>query len=117
MSEAILSLDSSAVDTAMRQLFHDKIANGRGDATLALDPDRVEHDIARLVLTLMEALRKLLEMQAVRRMQAGRLTEDEEERLGETLMRAESRISELAESFGLSPTDLKLDLGPLGRLM
>ncbi len=117
MTDALLTLDSSAVDTAMRQLFHDKIANGRPDGVLTLDPDRVEHDIAKLVLTLVEALRRLLEMQAVRRMQAGKLSEDEEERLGLTLMRAEERIRELARQFGLQPKDLSIDLGPLGRLM
>jgi hypothetical protein len=117
MSEAALTLHPDAVGVAMRQLFHDKLAKGRPDAAIALDPERVEHDIARLVLTLVEALRRLLEMQAVRRMEAGKLTEDEEERLGLTLMRAEERIRDLARQFGLGPGDLTLDLGPLGRLM
>ncbi len=117
MTEAALTLSADAVDTAMRQLFKDKLARGGGQAALALDPDRVEHDIARLVLTLMEGLRKLLEMQAVRRMEAGQLSGDEEERLGLTLMRAEQKIHELAGQFGLEPGDLSLNLGPLGRLM
>jgi hypothetical protein len=117
MSEATLTLQPEAVNAAMQQLFRDKLAKGGKDASLTLDPERVEHDIAKLVLTLVEALRKLLEMQAVRRMEAGKLTEDEEERLGLTLMRAEQRIVELAEKFGLEPRDLSLDLGPLGRLM
>jgi Gas vesicle protein K len=117
MSEAALMLEPDAVSTAMRQLFKDKLASGRPDGAIMLDPERVEHDIAKLVLTLMEALRKLLEMQAVRRMEAGKLSEDEEERLGLTLMRAEQRIADLARQFGLEARDLKLDLGPLGRLI
>jgi hypothetical protein len=116
VSDAALTLTPDAVDGALRQLFKDKLKSGRPDGAIALDPERVEHDIARLVLSLMEALRKLLELQAVRRMEAGKLTEDEEERLGLTLMRAEARIHDLAEKFGLSPRDLSIDLGPLGRL-
>jgi Gas vesicle protein K len=117
MSDAALTLQPEAVGLAMRQLFKDKLKSGRSDGAITLDPERVEHDIAKLVLTLVEALRKLLEMQAVRRMEAGKLSEDEEERLGLTLMRAEERIRDLAEKFGLEPRDLTLDLGPLGRLM
>ena len=82
---------------------------------IAIDPDRVEQDLARLVLGLMEFLRKVMELQALRRMEAGRLTEEEEERLGLTLMRAEAAIREMAAKFGLDPGDLSLDLGPLGR--
>jgi hypothetical protein len=116
MSDAALALSPESVDVAMRQLFKDKLRSNRPDGALALDPERVEHDIARLVLSLVEALRKLLELQAVRRMEAGKLTEEEEERLGLTLMRAEARIHDLADKFGLSPRDLSIDLGPLGRL-
>jgi hypothetical protein len=114
---AALALEPEAVDQAMRQLFKDKLARGRPDGVLSLDPDRVEHDIAKLVLTLMEALRKLLELQAVRRMETGKLSEDEEERLGLTLMRAEERIQDIARQFGLEPRDLSFDLGPLGRIV
>ncbi len=82
---------------------------------IQIDPDRVEQDLAKLVLGLMEFLRKLMELQALRRMEAGRLSEDEEERLGLTLMRSEAAILDMAAKFGLSAEDLSLDLGPLGR--
>lgn len=82
---------------------------------LRIDPDTVEQDLARLVLGLMEFLRQLMELQAIRRMEAGSLTAEEEERLGTTLMRAEAAIHAQAAAFGLSPGDLSLDLGPLGR--
>jgi hypothetical protein len=32
-------------------------------------------------------------------------------------MRLEETIKEIGERFGLSPEDLNLDLGPLGKLM
>lgn len=82
---------------------------------LQLDPDRVEQDLARLVLGLMAFLRQLMELQAIRRMEAGSLNEDQIEMLGQTLMRAETALHEMAERFDLTPEDLSLDLGPLGR--
>lgn len=82
---------------------------------IQIDPDRVEQDLAKLVLGLMEFLRKLMELQALRRMEAGRLSEEEEERLGLTLMRSEAAIRDMAAKFGLSEEELSLDLGPLGR--
>ena len=83
---------------------------------LDLDPERVERDLARLVLAVLEFLRRLMELQAIRRMERGALAPEEEERLGLALMRAEARLAELAAAFGLAPEDLSLDLGPLGRL-
>ncbi len=80
-----------------------------------IDPDRVEQDLARLVLGLMEFLRQLMELQAIRRLENGTLTREQEEMLGTTLMRAEAAIHDLASRFGLKPDDLALDLGPLGR--
>lgn len=84
---------------------------------LRIDPANVERDLSRLVLSLIEFLRQLMEAQAIRRMEAGSLTPDEEEALGLTLMRARGRVLELAAQFGLKATDLRLDLGPLGRLV
>lgn len=86
-----------------------------GSDRIRIDPDTVEQDLARLVLGLMEFLRQLMELQAIRRMENGHLTEPQQEQLGMTLMRAEVAIHDLAARFGLSPADLSLDLGPLGR--
>jgi hypothetical protein len=83
---------------------------------IAIDPDRVEQDLARLVLALLEFLRELMELQAIRRVESGSLTEAEEERLGTALLRARERIRELAAAFGLEEDALSLDLGPLGQL-
>ena len=81
------------------------------------DPENVERGLAQLVLTIVELLRQLMERQAIRRMEAGSLTDDEVERMGETFMKLEERMGELRDHFGLEPEDLNLDLGPLGRLM
>jgi hypothetical protein len=80
------------------------------------DPEKVEQGLARLVLTLIEVLRKVLEHQAVRRMEGGSLTDAEVERLGLTLLRLNDRMEELKGIFGLTDDDLSIDLGPLGRV-
>ncbi|MFF2409529.1 gas vesicle protein K [Streptomyces sp. NPDC058092] len=81
------------------------------------DPDTVERDLIKLVLTLVELLRQLMERQALQRVDAGDLTEEQEERLGATLMILHSRMIELCARYGLSMEDLNLDLGPLGTLL
>lgn len=82
-----------------------------------VDPDSVEHGLAKLVLTLVEFLRQLLERQAVRRMEGGTLTDEEVERMGLALMRLEEKVHEMAQAFGLDPSELNIGLGPLGRLV
>jgi hypothetical protein len=84
---------------------------------LALQPDSMEQDLGRLVLTLVEFLRRLMEAQALRRMEAGTLAEDEVERLGLGLMRAREAVESLCGRLGVAPESLNLDLGPLGRLL
>jgi len=79
-------------------------------------PENIEQGLAKLVLSLIELLRQLLERQAIRRMEGGSLTEQQIEEMGKSLMLLEAKIRELGEHFGLTPEDLKLDLGPLGRL-
>jgi hypothetical protein len=80
------------------------------------DPDKVEQGLARLVLTLIELLRKVLEHQAIRRMDGGSLSEAEVERLGLALLKLSERMEQLKETFDLKDEDLSVDLGPLGRL-
>ena len=81
------------------------------------DPERVEKGLAQLVLTIVELLRQLMERQALHRIEAGTLTDDEIERLGTTFMLLEQRMEELKQEFGLEDQDLNLNLGPLGNLM
>ncbi|MER7609063.1 gas vesicle protein K [Nocardioides sp. NPDC127503] len=81
------------------------------------DPESVEKGLVQLVLTLVELLRQLMERQAIRRMDAGGLSEEDIERLGQTLMLLDEKMTELRDHFGLAPEDLNIDLGPLGKLL
>ncbi len=81
------------------------------------DPEDVHRSVVRLVLTLTEFVRKLLERQAIRRMEAGTLTDVQTEDVGRALMALETTIRDLTLQFDLQPEDLNLDLGPLGRLI
>lgn len=84
---------------------------------LATDPDSVERDLVKLVLTIVELVRQLMERQALRRFDAGDLTADQEERLGLTLLHLEDAMATLRARYDLTPSDLNLDLGPLGSLL
>lgn len=81
------------------------------------DPDNVQRGLAKLVLTLIELLRQLMERQALRRVEAGSLSDEEIERLGQTFMKLEERMEELKRVFGLEDEELNLNLGPLGDLL
>jgi hypothetical protein len=83
---------------------------------ISADPEVVENGLARLVLAIIELIRRLLEKQALRRMDAGNLTEDEIERLGNALMKLEEKMDELKRVFGLTDDDLNLKLGPVKTL-
>ena len=83
---------------------------------ISADPEVVENGLAKLVLSIVELIRRLLEKQAIRRMEAGNLTEAEIERLGSALMKLEEKMEELKEVFGLNDDDLNLSLGPIKTL-
>lgn len=83
---------------------------------ISADPEIVENGLARLVLSIIELVRKLLEKQALRRMEGGNLTEEEIERLGAALMKLEEKMDELKGVFGLTDDDLNLSLGPIKTL-
>ncbi|HYC93533.1 MAG TPA: gas vesicle protein K [Thermoanaerobaculia bacterium] len=80
---------------------------------ISADSEAVENGLARLVLSIVELVRRLLEKQALRRMDGGNLSDEEIERLGNALMKLEEKMAELKRSFGLSDDDLNLNLGPL----
>lgn len=75
-----------------------------------------ERSVAKLVLSIVEFLRKLMERQAIRRMDMRTLSVDEVEAVGLALMRLEQTVRQLAGRFDIDPGDLDLDLGPLGKL-
>jgi hypothetical protein len=81
------------------------------------EPEDVQKSVAQLVLTIVEFLRRLMERQAIRRMEQKTLTKKEVEAVGTALMTLEQTVRDIGARFGLTPEDLNLDLGPLGRLM
>jgi hypothetical protein len=100
---------------ALRQELEQRVAD-IAPARWNANPEDVQRSVAKLVLTLMEFLRKLFEKQTLRRMEEQSLTAEETEAIGLALMRLEETITDLAGRFGLSVDELNLDLGPLGRL-
>ncbi|HET9947464.1 MAG TPA: gas vesicle protein K [Longimicrobiales bacterium] len=81
------------------------------------DPEKLDVGLAKLVMTLVELLRRVLEHQAIRRLESGTLSEEEEERLGLAFLRLGERMAEIRAALGLTEDDLNLDLGPLGPLL
>lgn len=79
--------------------------------------DNANQGLAKLVLTLVELLRRVMEHEALRRIDGGTLTEAEIEEMGETFLKLDNKMTEMREIFGLKEEDLNLDLGPLGNLM
>ena len=92
-------------------------AAGRRTPRWNADPEDVRRSVLKLVLTLVELIRQLLERQAIRRMEHGTLTEADTEAVGLALMQLQETITDLAEQFDISPDELNLDLGPIGKLI
>ena len=90
--------------------------SGRLRRQVELDPENMRRGLGQLVLTVVELLKELLERQAVRRVEAGTLTDAQTERLGRTFKALHQEMETLKQHFGLSDEDLNLDLGPLGKL-
>jgi hypothetical protein len=109
----------SRVETDSPQAFVEELERIREKLPQRIDanPQNVEHGLAKLVLTLIELIRQLLEKQAIRRMEAGSLGDDQIEDLGTTLMKLENKMKELQTIFGLKDEDLNINLGPLGDLL
>lgn len=107
------------VDTDSPEVFIEEIEKLQNalPKRINADPKNVEKGLAKLVLTLIELIRKLVEKQAMRRLDAGSLTEEEIEKIGETLMKLENKMQELKGIFGLKDEELNINLGPLGDLM
>jgi len=110
---------NSVVETDFPETFVEEMEKLQEALPRRIDanPKNVEKGLAKLVLTLVELIRKLLEKQAMRRIEAGSLSDEQIERVGETLMKLETKMHELKEVFGLKDEELNLNLGPLGDLM
>jgi hypothetical protein len=111
----VTSLEVQEIESLRAEL--DRLASTSSPPRWNADPEDVRRSVAKLVLTLVEFIRQVLERQAIRRMEAGTLTEGETESVGLALMRLEETVRDLGNQFGLEPEDLKLDLGPIGKLL
>ena len=106
------------IAAAVQEMNRELKAVGEGSIErIDCSPENIEQGLARLVLSLIELLRRLLERQAIRRMEGGSLDEAKIEEMGQALMKLEAKVNELAAAFGLKPEDLNLELGPLGNLL
>ena len=83
----------------------------------AKNPKEAEQGIAKLILTLVELIRRLMEKESFRRVKKGTLSPVEIEKLGLSLKAIGTKIREIQALFGIADEDLNLDLGPLGNLM
>jgi hypothetical protein len=90
-------------------------SSGGPRARVNLEPGKIERGLLRLVLSIVELLRQLMEKQALRRIEAGSLSPEEADRVGRSLMEVETTIRGLQRQFGID--DLNVDLGPIGRLL
>ena len=114
-SPALTVSEFAKLDDLRREL--ERTSGSSSPSRWNADPDDVERSVAQLVLTLVEFIRKLLERQAIRRMEAGTLTDQQTEDIGRALMKLEETVVDIAARFGVLPDDLNLDLGPIGKLM
>ena len=113
-----MSKSPQEIEAAIADLKR-QLSSAATDAVQRIEcnPENIEQGLAKLVLGLVELLRRLLERQAIRRMEGGSLSDEQVEAMGQALMKLEQKIHELGASFGLKPEDLNLELGPLGNLL
>jgi hypothetical protein len=70
----------------------------------------VGRSLGRLVVTLLEVVRQVIERQALRRVDVGDLSEEQVERLGQALIDLEDTFDELRGAFGVREEDWYLPL-------
>ena len=115
--------DLDELDGFARELARGRNGAGGGSAAspsldrIDANAENVEEGLAKLVLALVDLLRQLLEKQAIRRMEAGSLSDEQVERMGETFLKLERKMAELKTAFGLEGDDLSLNLGPIRDLL
>ena len=111
----IASLEEREVEALRAELERRPWASkpGRWNA----EPEDVQRSVVRLVLALVEFLRRLMERQAIRRMEAGTIDAAQVESIGLALMKLEAAVKDIAAQFAIPPEELNIDLGPLGRLL
>ena len=115
-SRSVPTVESRAIGEFADAMGGDQTLRTR-PGRLNLSEDEVKNGLGQLVLTLVRLLHELLERQALKRMEAGSLTDAETDKLGVTLMRQAEEIDRLRRAFHLEEDDLDIDLGPLGKLL
>jgi len=115
----MIESESPRVDSQTASEFAKIMVPGQtsGSQRICLKPDEIKNGLGKLVLTVVELLRDLLERQAIRRIEGGSLTDAEIERLGTTFLQLADQMKRLKTEFGLENEDLNIDLGPLGKLL
>ncbi len=66
------------------------------------DKESLKNGVMGLVLAIVEIIRDALRLQAIKRIEAGSLTEEEEERLGKALEDFDNAIEKMKEEHGLN---------------
>jgi hypothetical protein len=112
---AASSIEVREIETLRSEI--ERVARSAKPPRWNANPEDVRRSVAKLVLTLIELVRQLLERQAIRRVEAGTLTAGETEAIGLALMRLEETVRDIAAQFDLATEDLNIDLGPVGKLL
>ena len=71
-------------------------------STLRIDEDNLTTGLLTLVVTLVEVIQEALEAQAVRRIEGGTLTDEEQERLGNALLELDQAMAQLKRDHGIT---------------
>jgi len=79
-------------------------AGSRPGTRIDIDAADVARGFGELVLTVADILRELLERQAIRRIDAGDLSDEQIERLGSSLLSINEQITELRTLLGSTGT-------------
>lgn len=108
-----------AIETNASDIFSNLISEKKDILPKRIDINQedVSRGLAKLILTVIELLRELLERQALRRIDSGTLSREEVNNLGITFMKLAEKMEELKSQFGLKSEDLNIDLGPIGKLL
>lgn len=79
------------------------------------DGQQLQNGLAKLVLTVIEVVRQVMERQALKRVDSGTLSEEEVEKLGMAFMELNKKVMEMSKDMGVKPEDLKAGLNTLLR--
>ena len=69
---------------------------------LEIDEDNLKHGVLGLVMAIVEVVRDALQIQALKRIESGMLSEEEMNRLGEALMELDVAIEDIKKEQGIT---------------